>query len=158
MKKYLFLDIDGALNHLKWNIGLDRRNFKYPYSEFDPECVENLKHILDETGAKLVLSSSWRLDPDIHGILSNVGLPYDFEITTNNLDRHRGSEIKTYLENKEKPYTYCIIDDGDDFLPEQVDNLVITSSGENGYDDICEMNGGTGLTSKCVKKAILILN
>jgi len=45
--KYLFLDFDGVLN-------VPRR------SDFDKEFVGNLNRITDSTGAKIVLSTSWR--------------------------------------------------------------------------------------------------
>ncbi len=58
--KIIFLDIDGVLN--------------YNGSEvFDSVCVSNLKYIVEETGAKIVLISTWKqfLDADIFNDLSD---------------------------------------------------------------------------------------
>lgn len=46
--KIIFLDIDGVLN--RHGDGKD----------FEPECVANLNRVLTATGAKLVISSTWR--------------------------------------------------------------------------------------------------
>ncbi len=64
MRKILFLDVDGVLNHLEWK----RRQSKRPtrsYEEaftrrIDPECLARLNLITDMTGAVIVFSSSWR--------------------------------------------------------------------------------------------------
>ena len=58
---YLFLDIDGVLNTKWWYTQMDRNTprEKYGYA-FDPNAVANLKRIIDETGADIVISSSWK--------------------------------------------------------------------------------------------------
>jgi len=45
--KIIFLDIDGVVNIP-------------PYNMFDVLCMERLKYIIQQTGAKIVVSSSWR--------------------------------------------------------------------------------------------------
>ena len=52
--KIIFLDIDGVLNVIPQ--GRDEYG-----AIFHPEFVANLKHIIDKTGAKLVISSTWRM-------------------------------------------------------------------------------------------------
>lgn len=52
--KIIFLDIDGVL---AVNFKDNRDDYG---SGFHPEFVTNLKRIIDETGAKIVISSSWR--------------------------------------------------------------------------------------------------
>lgn len=47
--KIIFLDVDGVINIPK---------NKYAY--FDDQCMCNLQNIIDNTGAKIVVSSSWR--------------------------------------------------------------------------------------------------
>ena len=83
MNKYLFLDIDGVLNHDEW---FESENYKkhqenWKKSMFDPECVARVNKILEATGAKLVVSSSWRSMSDLKEIFEGVGLPTDFDIT-----------------------------------------------------------------------------
>jgi len=53
--KVIFLDIDGVLAVCH----KDRDDYG---SFFHEEYVENLKSIIDQTGAKIVISSSWRKD------------------------------------------------------------------------------------------------
>ncbi|HUU87672.1 MAG TPA: HAD domain-containing protein [Candidatus Glassbacteria bacterium] len=49
MNKIIFLDFDGVLNYR------DR------FGELVPSCVKTLSKLLIETGAKVVISSSWRM-------------------------------------------------------------------------------------------------
>jgi len=169
MDKFLFLDVDGVLNHEKWYEELhrmskdDRPNF--PISEFDPNCVRRVWQIINETAAKLVISSSWRLDNYLYKTFEKVGLPKEFGVTPylysyskisdNDGTEYdyesfehpcRGHEIKKYLD--EHPHSnYCIIDDDEDMLEEQMDHFVKT---------VGEL--GDGLNDECMKKAIEILN
>ena len=53
----IFLDIDGVLNCKETP---NPRNFPYI---IDRRLLANLKELLRRTGAKVVLSSSWRTDP-----------------------------------------------------------------------------------------------
>ena len=55
--KVIFLDIDGVLNSEEYYESFPDGEFIPP---IDPVCVERLKRIVDRTGAKLILSSSWR--------------------------------------------------------------------------------------------------
>lgn len=63
MNKYLFLDFDGVLNTANYAKRLKREGIDL-YDEFgpmfDPATIANLKRIIDETGCKIVLSSTWR--------------------------------------------------------------------------------------------------
>ena len=53
----IFLDVDGVLHPLV----VEFRDGKLSDEHlFRPDCMRNLKRIVDETGAELVLSSSWR--------------------------------------------------------------------------------------------------
>lgn len=64
MSKIIFLDIDGVLNTERQhdrcvNEGITPVDgFGYA---FDPIAVANLKRIVEETGADIVISSSWKL-------------------------------------------------------------------------------------------------
>lgn len=165
--KILFLDIDGVLNHDVW-FGSDAyRNHQenWRVSMFDPDCVARVNRILQETGAKLVVSSSWRDMADLADIFKGVGLPTKFDTTpyaeviypdlnpildifsdTDDVRYYRGSEIKWYLDhNIKEDYVYCILDDDHDMLKEQSEYFVNTSN-------------PNGLTDKLTEKAINILN
>ena len=87
--KVIFLDIDGVLNPL-FNIRrqhrLKRRTSSY-YITLDKYCLNNLKRIVETTGAKIVVSSSWRIggyekSPAIKNLkkqLNEIGL--DFQLS-----------------------------------------------------------------------------
>lgn len=167
MIKYLFLDIDGVLNHDVWFNSPSYKNNQanWQVSMFDPACVERVNRILQETGAKLVVSSSWRDMKDLPEIFAGVGLPTEFDVTPyadviypdafpitdffseeTDIRYWRGSEIKWYLDhNAKEDYTYCILDDDCDMLDEQLEYFVSTSN-------------PNGLTDKLTDKAIEILN
>ena len=67
--KVIFLDVDGVLNS-------DRtaRRTQSGYTFVDNRQMKNLKHIINMTGAKVVLSSDWRYDRDDRR-LRNSGRP-----------------------------------------------------------------------------------
>jgi hypothetical protein len=164
-KKVIFLDIDGVLNTKDWHCRMTKDT---PHDEFgfafDPIAVSNLAHIIDETGAVIVISSSWKF----HGVTklrkmwAIRNLPGEIlDITPNtvsdemllnaDLDKVelgvcRGNEIKEWLTMHEGEVSnYVIIDDYDDLLPEQENYTVIT-------------NTLIGISEFDAEKAIKILN
>lgn len=169
--KFLFLDIDGVLNHQDWYHKTwehrKKQEVVYPYSEFDPECVERVNRILKETGAKLVVSSSWRDDIYLSDIFKEVGLPTEFDKTigffaSSQLGfKTRGQEINYYLTKGSdcinKNIRYAILDDDNDFTNEQkLSSLFRTAASP--CDEPYEKNEGTGLTEKLTNKIIDYLN
>ena len=115
--KVIFLDIDGVVNC--WDtkerapskcIGVEQR------------LIAHIKEIVDATGAKLVLSSTWRKDWafNLHegrdwyylrDEFAKQGL-YFLDYTPSRRDSHRGEEIKEWLESTECDVeSYVIIDD-----------------------------------------------
>lgn len=64
----LFLDVDGVLNSGPWLMKETkesqefhlRRDIPQAATDIDPEAIARLQRIVDATGAKIVLSSSWR--------------------------------------------------------------------------------------------------
>lgn len=64
MKKIIFLDFDGVLN-TEYNQNLlmyHGKSWKDKYGAFfDPETVAELKRIVEETNADIVIESSWKL-------------------------------------------------------------------------------------------------
>ncbi len=164
MKKIVFLDIDGVLNTRDWHSRMTKDTPRDEFGwVFDPVAVENLAHIINETGANIVVSSSWKylgmtklkemwdirnLPGDLLDITPNT---ISDEILLNaNLDEIelgvcRGNEIKEWLsKHKGEVSNYVIIDDFDDLLPEQMCHAVIT-------------NTLIGITESDAEKAIKIL-
>lgn len=167
--KYLFLDVDGVLNHEHWYEELHKKGKDsppFPFSCFDPECVGRVNEIIEKTGAHLVISSSWRLDKCLSETLTKVGLCSEFDVTPSWRDtvyykkfKCRGDEIQDFL-NKHPHSNYVILDDDNDMLDEQRDHFVRTCAGVETYGDVkrIEECGGTGLTEILKEKAISILN
>lgn len=172
MSKYLFLDIDGVLNHDEWfeSVHYKRHQENWKKSMFDPECVARVNKILEATGAKLVVSSSWRTMGDLKEIFEGIGLPTDFNITPcadmiysreeyayDSPVFWRGNEIKYYLD-RHPADNYVILDDGTDMLDEQLDNFIQTCGDKINTPNLYINNEGSGLTEKLMNKAIDILN
>ena len=57
--KIIFLDVDGVLNS-----NITRRRTTDGFIFVSGRHIKNLKRIIDATGAKVVLSSSWRMGRD----------------------------------------------------------------------------------------------
>lgn len=150
MNKIIFLDIDGVLN--VYCEGRDKFG-----CTFHKHFEDNLKHIIDSTNAKIVISSTWRMSglktmQDMWKHRNLAGQVID--ITPIIHDRIRGVEIQKWLD-KNKVSNYVIIDDDDDMLSSQMNNYVKTSDNKDHIDCV---NIGYGLTRICAEKAIKILN
>lgn len=140
MNKLLFLDIDGVLNYN----GMVSSYGSFPLNVFDRKCVDRVKEILEATGAKLVVSSSWRLTEDLENIFKQVGLDVDFDVTPTFSEPGvtRGDEIAAYiLEYKERSGCwprYVILDDENDFYKNQQNHLIQTNWNEGLTDTLKE--------------------
>jgi hypothetical protein len=63
MDKLIYLDIDGVLNHQDgYKSGDCSFNYEKKYQRFSKESKEYLNRLIINTGAKLVISSTWRSD------------------------------------------------------------------------------------------------
>lgn len=171
-ERYIFLDFDGVLNTMEYQTALQWKG-EPGYDEygtlFDPYTVECLKHIIDRTSARLVISSSWRLDgiDKMREMWAARNMPGEVFGVTPALDNiyfksldgghdtfsvipygTRGLEISEWLRTHPQKqgitYTYVIIDDGDDFLQTQSNHIVITEP-------------ETGITKEVADKVIQIL-
>jgi hypothetical protein len=107
--KVIFLDIDGVLNSTRTS-----NPRKFPYV-VDPPLLTRLNRLLERTGAQVVLSSTWRLDPI--GILAakHWGVPF-FDICPDMPGCARSSEIIAWLTKHPDVQRFAIIDDEDDEL------------------------------------------
>lgn len=168
--KLIFLDIDGvlAVNH--------QEHDEYG-SLFHPEFVDNLAYIINQTKAKIVISSSWRSSglKVMKEMWEKRNLPGEvIGITGYNELRFRGLEIQEYLNkvcqfqrinySKElqikyietsKCKNYVILDDDSDMTYNQKEHFVCCS---DNFDHPDKIDIGYGLTRKCAEKAIKILN
>lgn len=131
----LFLDVDGVLNRNNLRIGPDG---------FDRELVERLEGLLTLTGAKIVLSSTWRrFVPDLITFqwwLENAGAPSADVIGATPWlagRQHpegvlvavpRGAEIQAWLDEHPGHDTYAVVDDSADAGVGHSDRFVRTRS------------------------------
>lgn len=175
--KVLFLDIDGVLNSENWfgyrlyciknNMFNEVINFvntnderiKYKLSMIDDRAIANLNRIIEETGCKVVLSSSWRSCVEVENTLTEYllklkGFKYElYDVTPrlwfNDFSIRRGEEIQLWMDKeseKNEIESFVILDDDySDILPEQMNNFI-------------HIDGQVGLIDKDVFAAIEILN
>ena len=163
--KVIFLDIDGVLNVIPQ--GYDRYG-----AIFHQHFVDNLKELVDKTGAKIVVSSSWRLAKTVEwfkemwmyrklpGEVVDITPDLAFKRKDLSFDYWqsvpRGSEIDRWLKEHIEVTNYVILDDDSDMLVKQFDHFVCCSGNASHPDHID--GGGYGLTKQCTQKAIEILN
>ena len=143
MEKYIFLDFDGVIK----------------------KAVANLLHLVERSDAKIIISSTWRLQgmeyilklwQEHHMPGEVIGLtPSCNSVNFSNVDGveewqglhvSKGLEIAEWLRlNAKEPYRYVIFDDEEDFLFSQREHLV-------------KVEGSKGLDKVDVRVAIQILN
>jgi hypothetical protein len=107
--KVIFLDIDGVLNGAR-----TRNPRKFPYVA-ESRLVRRLIGLLERTGAKVVLSSSWRLDPI--GLLAARywGIPF-VDVLPDMPRSPRRQEVLSWLAKHPRVKRFAVIDDEDDEL------------------------------------------
>ena len=133
--KIIFLDFDGVMDTAYYDDFLHKNSLpktdKYGIV-FDPYCIKNLKYIIDNTGADIVISSTWKDDMTYNEILDmwkDRNLPGFVTDVTPTVSRHRGNEIDAWLEECRDTCRYAIIDDLDssNFNPHQLEHLFIVN-------------------------------
>ena len=150
--KAVFLDVDGVLNNAET---IDRS--PGGYTGVAANLIRNLRKIVHETGAVIVLSSDWRLvreDPvrgkDYRYLIRRLRFIGCLRIAGHTDDiswNRRGTEIRKYLDDHPEITEYVVLDDLPfrDFSACGLQrNLVLTDPGK-------------GLTDSDVQHAIRIL-
>ena len=150
--KVIFLDIDGVLNCTSYFIerhseiaklyenNKDNKrllSLKRMMLDIDNRKLELLKDIIDVTGAKVVVTSSWkRLDifNDVEELLISMGIP--IVGTTKDKSYNRGTGIKKYLKENQVE-EYIVLDDDifEDYDTEIMNHLVKTSFSHGGLNE-----------------------
>ena len=120
--KVTFLDIDGVLNSMSWaryndgHVGTPRRPW-----HLDPRAVRLLQNLVDNTGAYIVVSSTWRRYNPAHmqywfayynwyeaPIIDSTSCDHSYNVS-------RGDRIREWLQYTEYDVTsYVVIDDTND--------------------------------------------
>jgi hypothetical protein len=155
--RIVFLDIDGVLNHCNTRHNVSPTGTEPLPIPIAPECMARLNRLIAETGAKIVISSSWRkfarwqdLGPALvrHGLVADVigetpdlvndaiwldrwrtreGAPFSYERL------ERGWEIREWLAARPEATAFVILDDCSD-MDELKPWLVLTHP-IDGLDD-----------------------
>ena len=128
--KIIFLDIDGVLNSDEYIDRAKAQNLEGIRKHIDDEKVKLLKNAINETGAKTVLTSSWRNSKDIiplRKLLASYGISFD---VTPFINWDRGLEIKKWLAEHEQVEDYVILDDEiyDSFDTAMLEHLIKISN------------------------------
>jgi hypothetical protein len=159
-EKIILLDIDNVLNIYP------QKTDKYG-SVFNENFCNNLKYIIDNTNAKIVIISEWKSsgllylksmwkDRELAGEIIEI-TPNDEELVTrglfNNIDDVKRSDEIQYFIDFNNVKNFVILDD-DEIDSKKLNENFVKCSGNNHIDSI----KGLGLTRKCAKKAIQILN
>ncbi len=127
------MDYDGVVNISLWNGKGTKRSFCYPedgkVNHF--QAVQWVSEFCLRCHYDIVVTSTWRSEPNYKECLINGGLRKGIEIlgATDDLSSEggkRGDEIKLYLENHPEIKYYIIVDDVDEMLPEQREHFVKT--------------------------------
>jgi hypothetical protein len=115
VNKICFLDIDGVLA-TRWSykrVSSDIKNCKRRIP-FDPLCVSMFNKFIEQSGCKIVMSSSWRtgryeVDSET---LKRENVLGEFLGSTPRLNKGRGDEIAMWLsENESSVSSFVILDD-----------------------------------------------
>jgi hypothetical protein len=134
-EKIIFLDIDGVVNCSTTTF---RRRKSNSLIGIDPYMALLVGRILINTGAEIVLSSSWRHFQDgIDEVEDAVHPIYD---TTDKKGSagHRGKEIKEWITKNDYRGSYAILDDSSDMLEEQRGNFFRTTWKDGITSDIAD--------------------
>jgi hypothetical protein len=141
MDKVIFLDFDGVLNNAahfaQWGIARTMADREEDDKSFDLACVAALNDLVARSGAKVVISSSWRCMfglPTLRRILLRHGFIGDVIGETPQLyvkydgdEKIRGHEIQAWLDAQERaPQAFVILDDYAD-MAHLLSRLVRTS-------------------------------
>lgn len=168
MEQFVFLDFDGVLNTGRRQRELQARGETVRDAfgpRFDPQAVDALWMLLERSGARLVITSSWRTaglaamrnlwhSRSLPGEVVGITPFYLFGAYRTTPQEEpfmgftpgcRGLEIAEWLTRHAEPdASYVILDDEEDFLLQQASQLV-------------RINPETGLTPTDVRKAMVVL-
>lgn len=141
--KVIFVDVDGVLNSDDF---IDSVKGK---QDIDIKTVLLLKRAIEETGAKIVMDTSFRYTQSflkVQEMLLQNGIMFD---KTPFIDNERGKEIKQYLSKHKDIEDYILLDDVvfTDFDDELLSHLIK-------MDDTNTRGIGKGLQEKDVEEII----
>lgn len=138
--KVIFLDIDGVVNTPLPYKGKIRYFHERDGRVNNKQAIQLLNQLCKETGARIVVSSTWRYDgfERIQEILVNSGLKADIigitPILKDGVNNIRGDEIQAWIDKQEiKPEKYIILDDDEDLYEDQIEHHFVKCEGLIGF-------------------------
>jgi hypothetical protein len=153
MDKVIFLDIDGVLVTGRSIRHFDSLGVRLSHKRMDPRCIKLLDDLVEETGAKIVFSTSWRQGRKPRQLADMLYSNGSWQASKAVIgetpwipenDLTRAEEIEAWIEDQGFSGSFVILDDidlsdafGDSFVKTEFD---------------------TGLTDKITNKAIEVLN
>jgi hypothetical protein len=126
--KVIFLDIDGVLNSDETP---NPRTLPYI---IDERLLARLRDLLERCQAKVVLTSSWRIDPIGLYAAKYWNVPFH-DVCPDMPDKPRREEILAWLKQHPTVARFVVVDDEDD----ELDDL-----------PLFQPSAKTGLTAECV--------
>ena len=175
IEKYLFLDFDGVLNTGNYQKRMKREGID-AYDEygpmFDPQTVEYLRQMIERTGCKVVISSTWRnegiarmkqmwKDRNMPGeiySMTPILLSTTFqdamngELLSTPTKQAKALEIDMWLQkHASKDARYVILDDEKIYLGEDDYSHMIEVDDKEGIG-ICEVYGACWRLNEKTKK------
>lgn len=149
--KVIFLDIDGVLNSDEYFDKIEGQNIHGIEKDIDVETIKLLKKAIEETGAKVVLSSSWRYRKraqDLKQLMFECGVTV--HSSTPYLENVRGEEIKQWLKEHPDTEDFVLLDDEVwDSYDEELLKKLVKMSDINGKKQF-----GDGLQEKDIEEII----
>lgn len=141
--KVIFVDVDGVLNSDGFIDSVKGSQ------DIDIKTIRLLKNAVNETGAKIVMDTSFRYTKSflkVQEMLLQNGILFD---KTPFIDNERGKEIKQYLAEHKDIEDYILLDDVifPDFDDELLEHLIK-------MDDTNSRGIGKGLQEKDVEEII----
>lgn len=132
--KVIFLDVDGVLNSDEYIDRAKKSDLQGIERDIDVEKIKLLKKAINETGAKVVLSSSWRYTKNVKylkELLARYGIFVD---STPFIQNERGLEIRQWLSENRGVEDFIILDDEIfESYDEELMKKLVKISNRNGY-------------------------
>jgi hypothetical protein len=152
--KIVFLDIDGVLNSKAYWMKIRGPGVDVD-DKLDPEAIKRLNRIIAVSGARIVLSSTWRMGyvndmPGLRQLFVDNGIAGDVIDITPIDARTRGEQIQDWLNKQEKGSieSFVIIDDDSD-MGKRLSKRLIKTSFEFGLLDEHVLAAILTLTRTC---------
>lgn len=129
--KVLFLDIDGVVNK--------GRRFRVGFDWADAKCVDFINEVIRKTGAKIVISSSWRIGSTLEELSDHfknkfridgefIGLTPAIDLEMEGMDHKvsapRAMEVRDWLNDHPEVTSFAVIDDMDIFVGSEEEAVV----------------------------------